>query len=89
MSLPWSACRICGYRVDSATQLDDPKAVPQPGDLTVCLNCGAVSAFDEALLLREPTDAEREQIDDQALSAITYIRARGRFWPRPGFELER
>lgn len=31
---------------------------PKPGNFTVCMDCGHVMVFGEALVLREPNDAE-------------------------------
>ncbi|HEY7233895.1 MAG TPA: hypothetical protein VH539_07080 [Gemmatimonadaceae bacterium] len=62
-----SACPACGTKVDDATIVfNDRKALPEPGDFTVCLYCAAVSVFDDQLRLRPPTaDERREMAEDQ------------------------
>ena len=65
MLLPKCKCPKCGDLLDAATDMfggDQPK----PGDITVCLHCGHVMAFTELLVLRELTDDERHEADDDA-----------------------
>lgn len=39
-------CPECGYRMDAATATRG-NARPRPGDLTLCLSCGAILEFDQ------------------------------------------
>ncbi len=53
-------CPKCGYTIDAATSImkgDD--ALPDPKDYSVCLNCGALLEFDDALRLQAVRDPER------------------------------
>jgi hypothetical protein len=34
-------CLRCGYVCDAHTSFHNPNAVPKPGDLSICMNCGA------------------------------------------------
>ena len=64
----------CGTRLDAATNVTSTQR-PDPGDLTVCLRCGHLLAFDEQLKLRELNDAEiREAAGDRRLLAIQRVR---------------
>ena len=55
--LPGCACINCHKLVDGATSVDREQS-PTPGDMTVCVYCGHLMAFDDNLMLRELTDAE-------------------------------
>lgn len=55
--LPECACPDCGGALNAAL---DPKgrAVPEPGDVTVCIHCYGICVFADDLTLREPTEEE-------------------------------
>ncbi len=46
MSEKWS-CHECGYQ-DTETGFLEQGVIPKPGDLCLCLNCGAPSCLDDA-----------------------------------------
>ena len=50
-------CLNCNQSLDAASAFDE-KARPSPNDLTVCLYCSHLMAFDDDLNLRPLTDAE-------------------------------
>jgi hypothetical protein len=52
-----SACLNCGKILDAAS---DPfgKQKPRPGDITICIKCGHVMAFNSDLQYRELTSEE-------------------------------
>lgn len=52
--LPSSTCCECGTVLDAASGPCRPKE----GDLTLCIKCGSLNAFDANLALRKPTDDE-------------------------------
>jgi hypothetical protein len=64
--LPFSRCPHCGQKLDAASRMEGPQPLPKPDDLSVCIGCGEVLAFDGRLHLRK--------VD--GLSAITAIIAR-------------
>lgn len=39
-------CPKCGYIFDQAMDLDDSGSKPKEGDISFCINCGAVGMFD-------------------------------------------
>lgn len=49
--LPRSACPMCRYEMDSAIGLTG-KPEPDAGDLSLCINCGAILQFNEILVLK-------------------------------------
>lgn len=54
-------CPACGYKQDSATSAyGDHK--PKGGDLSICLNCGAIAMFNDDLTLRPPNEKEKRDI---------------------------
>jgi len=60
--LPVAQCAWCGYKVDSATDVDkgeDGYRAPEVDDVTICLMCGEWNTFTEPMpSLRKPTDEE-------------------------------
>jgi hypothetical protein len=51
-------CSKCSYKMEATTAaFGDQK--PRPGDISMCLNCGHATIFDDRLQLREPTPEER------------------------------
>lgn len=53
-----SNCPNCNNLLDSHLDIHDPKARPEPNDITVCIYCGHICAFDDNLKLRELNDEE-------------------------------
>jgi hypothetical protein len=72
-------CPACGYFHDSASTVARDRGKPKPGDLSVCLNCGALAAFTDDLRLKlttmpkDATPTQRLLIE----KAQGYIRQRG------------
>lgn len=54
-------CPQCGAGLDGALGLTDD-AGPKAGDITICLECRAVSVFSDAMSLREPTPDELKKL---------------------------
>ena len=56
-TLPDQTCPRCGCKIDRSVcpANNDPCA---PGDISLCILCGDVAQFDEALRLRSLTDDE-------------------------------
>lgn len=78
---PAQACPACGYRLDAHTARDGD-AAPRPGDLSLCLRCGAVLEFGPTLRVRALTDAEVDALppdehDEVMRTAATILRYRG------------
>ena len=41
---PWN-CKVCGYRIDAVGHEGGKDVSPKDGDLTICLNCGALYQY--------------------------------------------
>jgi hypothetical protein len=59
---PLTPCPYCLKGIDAATPVDDDAAVPGPGDVTLCFECGEWCVFAEGMTLRKPTDEELTEI---------------------------
>lgn len=83
--LPTSQCPDCGYATDSSTHVGVENHEPRPGDLSVCINCGYVSIFNDILVLKPlPTnlwDQLHPETVDTLAKATAFIRVRGRIVP--------
>jgi hypothetical protein len=40
-----AACPYCGKEQEASTAIDDPLAMPSPGDWSICFDCGGVSRY--------------------------------------------
>src|SRR3954467_8957072 len=76
---PPSACVECGYRVDHAAAFFEKPQQPTPGDLSVCLNCAAVSVFEKDLTWRKPTRSEELEFPLEVARYQLEIRRRSWF----------
>lgn len=71
-------CVVCGYTMDSASLPEKPGAVPTDGDVSLCLNCGAVYVR-EGDKWRPMTKAEKRALEPENREKIErYERARRR-----------
>lgn len=70
-------CTHCGHLHDAADNLDDPELRPSDGDVSICLECGAISLFvvadDGTLSLRKPTDEEHAELSNHPEVAIAQM----------------
>lgn len=48
-------CPCCGYKMDSVSGANT-NSRPQPGDATVCIDCGAICKFDENMAMKLALD---------------------------------
>lgn len=72
-----SKCTACGMKADGATCIEGNHA-PSAGDVTVCVKCGHIMAFDTDLMLRELTNKEMIEIaGDPSILLIQNARKRG------------
>lgn len=57
-----TTCPSCGSKHDacSAIGYDEPQ-VPDPGNISLCIDCGDLSVFDDNLELRLPTVEEMKK----------------------------
>jgi hypothetical protein len=55
-SLPTSCCPSCRYEMTEATGVSPGARSPHAGDLSVCLNCGAILQFNDILVLKPISD---------------------------------
>jgi hypothetical protein len=61
--VPESRCLNCGKLMDALGTGDyDVPADPHPGDVTICIKCGAVMRLDGNLRMRGMTDAEMDEL---------------------------
>jgi len=64
--IPASRCPACSYEMDAATCVDEngtKRSRPKPGDVSVCIKCGAILEYSENMIL-QPLDLESIDDDD-------------------------
>jgi hypothetical protein len=59
--LPKDYCLGCKCLLEVATDIVGDEA-PESGDITICLYCGHIMAFDEQLKVRELTSQEMHKV---------------------------
>lgn len=69
-TMPPAMCPTCAKKLNRASS-DSTTDGPNPGDVTVCLHCGAILAFKDDMSLRVFTDEERETLDDATRMNLT------------------
>lgn len=62
-----SQCPVCETFLDAATGINDHAAIPQPGDITVCLYCTSILEYNNAMSL---VTVNRDEIEPEVLSLI-------------------
>jgi NAD-dependent SIR2 family protein deacetylase len=78
VDVPVHTCPACGESTDRSAYPEAQRG-PQPGDVSVCYNCGYVTLFEEGLMRRPLTQAELDALPEDVLMMITRInRARAR-----------
>ena len=50
IAIPESFCPMCKHRLNGYVCITSAGALPNPGDLSVCIECGQVLVFDEHLV---------------------------------------
>ena len=69
--VPTSQCPRCFSYLDRAGEIDDKGRAPQSGDISICLQCGAILMFaDDMGLVFAPE--EKITIEAYALSLLYY-----------------
>jgi hypothetical protein len=59
---PVCACLSCGKVFDMATDMTSDDAPSSSGDVTICLYCGHLMAFNDDLTVRELTPQEMHAV---------------------------
>lgn len=73
-AIPVTRCVRCGYRMDETTSAYGEEEKPKAGDISICLCCGKVQAFEADLRLREATQEETANVWKQ-ITEIQIVRA--------------
>jgi hypothetical protein len=84
-------CPVCGYFADDASAVvprgEPPPKRMKPGDISLCINCGAVGIFANDLSIKKISSREARGILRRMPAVATaqhYIRRRGRRPDRDG-----
>ena len=77
-----TSCPACGYRADRASRVGGTRYVPpNDGDVSICINCGAVSLFEDAapggLITPGPSTLDQLMTNPAIVLSVGYIRNRG------------
>ena len=80
--IPQFTCVECGYRPDYADSAYG-SALPEPGDVSLCMKCAHVTIFTEDMSVREPTTTELREITNaphvqKVIAAIKAFRCQRR-----------
>lgn len=67
---PVFACPVCRAPLGASDAVTDPTAAPEPEDLTLCADCGAVLVFISTTTVRVATQAELDDLSADARADI-------------------
>lgn len=68
-------CLSCGTHLDACSGIETGGGAPSPGDITICLYCGHLMAFNDELGLRNLTEDEAHEIaGDHRILAVQAAR---------------
>lgn len=68
------SCPACGHVTSAATYLADESIKPQPGDYSVCIECGAFMVFSEDMRLEHFPDEKMFEMEDEHRIEMTKMR---------------
>jgi hypothetical protein len=57
-------CLTCGEKINGAMEMQGTAAKPSPGDLSLCMYCGALAIFTSDGI-RKPTPEEAHELADR------------------------
>lgn len=78
-----SNCPQCNYFMDASTSIDgDEDIKPSPGDISLCIKCGAMLDFDDDMKLQFLSQEKFEELDENTRSQIVSARAAIKRIPR-------
>ena len=78
-------CHACAYVVGPDSRANGSGwRPPQPGDLSVCLNCGTFGIFTPEMALRAALPEEFAKLPEEAITYQFAIRYRGLLFETPG-----
>jgi hypothetical protein len=73
---PGRKCPTCDKRIDADTCLNDEGAAPQPGNASICAECGELLVFKEDLSLRQMSLEEELELPDDIRSMLIALRSK-------------
>jgi hypothetical protein len=84
--IPPTICPLCGASANRVSI--DSKAVPKPGSIVICIECGSVNQFNQALALTRLSDKKlaefraRDLKFDRDLTVKLEVLRRARGWTK-------
>jgi hypothetical protein len=72
------SCPACNRKIDEATAIQEDRAKPMVGDISVCLYCGTLLRFItvDPLRCRIMTDLDLKDISPESYAKLKFIQAR-------------
>lgn len=61
------ACPKCNAKLDGVTEMGEGDGLPNPGDVSVCLYCATILRFDDALVPKEITADDMDDMDNETV----------------------
>jgi len=62
-------CPVCLYTLDAASGFDNNR--PEPGDITVCLNCAFILVFKKNMKVRKATNKDLSELDKETREKLS------------------
>ena len=71
---PKDHCPVCHHVLDACSDFENNPRGPQPGDVSLCIECATVLVFNDNLTRREATSAEIGDWDHEVRMSINRYR---------------
>jgi hypothetical protein len=75
-------CPTCGYTLDAVSEMGNGARAPEPGDASLCIDCGEILEFAADMTLAKINEGTVAKLDpedyDQLLMAQKFVRERPR-----------
>ena len=71
---PKNKCPVCEHIIDGTASVENKNHVPNENDITMCINCASVLAFNADLTVKEMTDNEIADLDHDIRQLIQRMR---------------
>ena len=73
LDLPEVKCPCCGKLLDAVTNADGGDSLPEPGCISVCIECQAILEFDDEMQLVLLTEKTKAELDDDTIDMLEQI----------------
>ncbi len=68
-----SPCPRCGKKLTDVTSAFSDSGEPEPGDITLCIQCACAMVFNDDLSVHAMTEAEFDELDFETIQELARV----------------